>query len=89
MYELAYGIRSSEILKYMEDNELFTLASDLLNGLHSKTPHEFSQHSIALAESEYKSNTPIESMRRLSRDVFKECTYRTLLSANKKRELNL
>ena len=76
--ELNNSIIRSETLKNMGDVELFDLASDLLNGVDSKSPNYLNQKTMTLAKTEYTSNTDMESMFYLSRDVYKECAYRLL-----------
>ena len=71
----------------MKYNDLNYLAVNLLNGLDSRESQLSMPQSvidpciISLADSEYKCNTKAESLVFLSRDVYKECTYRML--ANK------
>ena len=78
--KLKSDIIRSETLKNMGNRELYGLASDLLNGADSKSPNCFDPRTVALAKIEYSSNTEIESMFYLSREVYKECAYRLLTS---------
>lgn len=75
-------ITNREVLMDMEDDDLYNLAASLLNNLESKEPRlslpHLDPHIVSLANSEYKCNTGIESLIFLSRDVYKECTYRLL-----------